>query len=234
MMGFARSAYGAGRANCLIAIKFGEFDMKLQMKFQKILLLASLIIAAVCIVYSFAYCTGDIATLYNYAGKKQYAINCEDTYLAAQDFNQMLLILSIIYLLIVVALYATQCGKRRNYYITNYVVIIAAVVYMVVFAVICLAMNASIMGMFLNDIDWTKYEYFYNLKDEVSGVYLHHYYSKNCVMFILGFVLSVIVLANAALLGLNLLWKRKLMKGEKELLEKGVAEEAPSTDKEVA
>lgn len=206
------------------------------MKFQKILLLVSLILAAVCIVYSFVYCTGSIATLYNYVTQRKYQnINCADTYYAAQNFNMTLLILSIIYLIMIVLLYATQCGKRRNYYISNYVVSIAAVVYMVVFAIICIAMNGSIMGMFLNDINWDAYRAAYNEIDAVTGLRKNPYYDDSVVMFVLGIVLHLIVLADAVMIGLNLLWKRKLMKGEQQLLANNEEQPQPQpVEQEVA
>lgn len=191
--------------------------MKLQMKFQKILLLVSLILAALSIVYSLAYFTGSLATLYNYIGSR-YDINCEDTYYFAQDFNGVMLVLSIVYLLAIVVLYATACGKRRNYYITNYIASIAVAVYIAVFAIVCIAMNATVLSLFLNDIDWEAYREAFNKVDPISGVKLQPYYDDSVVMFVLGFVLHFIVLLNAVAVCLNLLWKNKLMKGEKQLL----------------
>lgn len=199
--------------------------MKLQMKFQKILLLVSLILAAISIVYSFAYFTGSLSTLYPYVtGKGSRDINCADTYYFAQDFNGLMLILSIVYLAVIVAMYFMQCSKRRNYYITNYIVTIAAAVYIAVFAVLCIAMNAATLSMFLNDIDWEKYRGNYDPADPAYG------FDDSVAMFALGFVLHVIVLLDAVALGLNLLWKHKLMKGEKQLLAQvsETTEEAPT------
>lgn len=193
--------------------------MKLQMKFQKILLLVSLILAALAIVYSLAYFTGSLSSLYNYVNNRSYKINCEDTYYFAQDFNGVMLALSIVYLAVIVVMYIAACGKRRNYYITNYIVSIAAAVYVAVFAIVCIAMNAATLSMFLNDIDWEAYRAAHATGDAIAV------YDDSVTMFVLGFVLHFIVLLNAVAIGLNLLWKHKLMKGEKQLLAQN-AEEA--------
>lgn len=199
--------------------------MKLQMKFQKILMLVSLVLAAVCIFYSFAYFTGSLSTLYNYVGNNKYQINCEETYYFAQDFNGVMLIMSIVYLVLIVVLYLTKCSSRRNYYISNYVVVIASVVYIAAFAILCIAMNAATLSLFLNDIDWEAYRKAYDTVDPVSGVRLQPYYDDSVVTFALGFILHAFVLVDAVALCLNLLWKIKLMKGERQLLAQGFEKE---------
>lgn len=188
--------------------------MKLQMKFQKILLIVSLVLAAVCIFYSFAYFTGSLSTLYAYMNNRKYAIaiNCADTYFYGQEFNGVMLGMSIAYLLVIVAMLFMQCGKRRKYYISNYVVSIVSAVYIAVFAIVCIAMNATCMNMFLNDINWEQYRAIYDPKNPAYG------YSDSCVMFILGFIVHILALLDAVAIALNLVWKDKLMKGEKQLL----------------
>lgn len=186
--------------------------MKLQMKFQKILLLVSIILAAISIVYSFSYFTGSLSALYGYLNNRRYKINCENTYYFAQSFNGVMLALSIVYLAVIVAMYVAACGKRRNYYITNYIVSIAAAAYVAVFAIVCIAMNAAVLSMFLNDIDWEAYRAAHATGDAIAV------YDDSVTTFILGFILHFIVILNAVAIGLNLLWKHKLMKGEKQLL----------------
>ena len=116
-----------------------------------------------------------------------------------------------------VTLYITSCHNRRNYYITNYISTIAVAAFGVVLAIYTFACLAIALGLF-NQIDFAKLKEFQE-NNQVP------YYSDSKASFMIGYILFVVVIANAAALILNLIWKLKLMKGEKALLENGLVKE---------
>lgn len=203
--------------------------MKTQMKFQKILALVSLITAALAVVLSLCFCSGVLNGIINYssasAGRDKYGV--DNLYIFSQGINNALVIMAIVFLLATVLLYIMGCNKRRNYYTTNYVAIgvYAAVAFaFVIFMIIVCAMCFVYMG----EIDfaaWKAYEAEQEIGIGGELVYSHtQYYSRNCATMVLGILLSVVIIAEIVVWILNLIWKIKLMKGEKALLAQGVAQ----------
>ena len=203
--------------------------MKTQMRFQKILALLTLIISAITIVYSFGFFTGDLATLSKIVTTRSFLRDYTDaqqnaminTYYTALSINDLLMWLGIIFLLVVVFIYITASQKRRNYYKTNYIAVILAAAYAAVFAIIGIAVISSVL-ISLNasvtaDI-WQAYKE-YNDSNGLNN-YMH-----TPVMFYIGYVVFAIVLVDALAWVYNLIWKMKLMKGEKALLEAGLKKE---------
>ena len=193
--------------------------MKTQMKFQKLLLLCSLILAGISCFYALGFFTGSLASLYQYSATQQNdVINANGTFEFAQNVNKVLMFMGIAFVLVIVLMYITATQKRRNYYIDNYVTIGIAAVYAVVFALVALILIGQTSNMFFNEVDWTKYE------TEIAGTTSDFGINKKGVMFILGYILYSVIILDAAALVLNLVWKIKLMQGEKALL-KGVTKE---------
>jgi ABC-type phosphate transport system permease subunit len=200
--------------------------MKAQMKFQKILTLVSLIIAALTFVYALIFLSGNLSNLMYYIGKNwdgRYTYEGADGFLLpAQNFVSALVTLSIIYICVVVTLYITASNKRRNYYITNYVSVGLNILFGVVvglFGVIYL----SVLVADFYAIDWEKLNKFVETLKKAGNAYKE--VSQSPGMFIVGYIVFVLVLANAAAWTYNLIWKIKLMKGEKALLANGLNKE---------
>jgi hypothetical protein len=238
--------------------------MKTQMRFQKILALTTLIIAALTVVYALIFFSGSIAYIYNNLDVVNvtipgativapsttitFDINATHFYEVAQNYNSLIFILGIVFLLFTVTLYITASNSRRNYYITNYISIIAVAAFAVIFAVIAIALLTNCLNLFVNEIDWNVYEKKYNF-DYVNGtvgtwtnangeeelMYWYNtagttsrpypYYSDSKTMFIIGYVVYAVVILDAVALVLNLIWKIKLMQGEKQLLANGLIKE---------
>lgn len=204
-------------------------------------MLITLILGALTVVYALIFFSGSLADTY-----KLYAIGGEYTkqstsilddnnvtykiggvnfYNTAQNFNDVLFVVSIIYLLVTVTLYITSCNKNRNYYISNYVSICLVTVCAVVFAIFSFVEISVCLNAFKTDIDWTV------LKEASEASYdsASNSYDIVCndsvTMFAIGYVLFALILVNAATLVLNLVWKIKLMKGEKALLSNGLVKE---------
>ena len=199
------------------------------MRFQKILALLTLIISAITIVYSFGFFTGDLATLSKIVTTRSFLRDYTDaqqnaminTYYTALSINDLLMWLGIIFLLVVVFIYITASQKRRNYYKTNYIAVILAAAYAAVFAIIGIAVISSVLISLNASVTpeiWQAYKEY----NDTNGL---NNYSHTAVMFYIGYVVFAIVLVDALAWVYNLIWKIKLMKGEKALLEAGLKKE---------
>lgn len=193
--------------------------MKTQMRFQKTLCLLTLIMSAITIVYAFGFITGGMATIGDIFDYRNDYFNAANVYNFGQQVNDIILILGIVFLCLVALMYIFACQKRRNYYITNYIAIGVSALYMVVFAVVGIILVVQTQVMFISEVDW---ETFYGGNISLNR-FAHTGDSQ--VMFYIGYVVYFLVILNALALGYNLLWKIKLMKGEKALLEAGLQKE---------
>ena len=217
------------RAHLIIS---GGYSMKTQMRFQKYICLVMIIVGALALAYAFCYATGSLSELGSVIksnGDSQFkaAEGKYDATLAVdiQGFNNALMYCGIVMILLAVCLYITACNKRRNYYITNYVATGACAGGNIIMSIILMAINGVWMGRF-NNVDfasWAEYnrkglEAYEGLdvSPDVLAGYMH--YSESTTWFILGFVVYILVILASVALILNLVWKIKLMQGEKKLL----------------
>lgn len=193
------------------------------MRFQKIVALLSLIVAALVFVYALYFLTGGPGNVWNYVYGGD-TINGQGFFDASQSFVDTLTVLGIVFILCAVLLYIFGCQKRRNYYLTNYIAVGIYLVMALAVVIYILIGVTNCMDLFFNDICWEagtgiggifNYEYQYEtMKIEINKSYTN---------FILGYVLCVLVIGVAAALALSTVLKYKLMKGEKQLLQGGVA-----------
>ena len=166
--------------------------MKAQIKFQKILTLITLIIAALTFVFAICFFSGNLADLLRYK-----RINLQKT--TANKYD----------------------GADDFLYLTNYVAIGLVIAITLVTAVFCVIYLSLALAEF-QAIDWASWK-----KDAYDKVAALGYpsVSQETTMFVIGYVTSGIVLATGVVWVLNLVWKVKLMKGEKALLEAGLVRE---------
>ncbi len=211
--------------------------MKTQMRFQKYICLAMIIVGALATLFAFCYCTGSLAELgqtLNAKGKSLFKASDgkydATLFIDIQSFNNMLMYFGIVMVLLAVSLYITSCNKRRNYYVTNFVATGACAGGNIILSLVAMILNGIWRGKFLN-IDFAKWDAYwanqiknntiYNpdgsiLVDGADVVAVH--YSESTVMFDLAFVMYALVIVASVLLILNLVWKIRLMQGEKKLL----------------
>ena len=192
------------------------------MRFQKYLILAALIVAALSFVYALSFCGGTIyqyGTLYD---DDALIPGVKALFDASQMYNDVLVWLTIVFILVIVLNYIMSTHKRRNYYATNYVSIILTIVYAVGFAAVLAWIVTDTYTLF-TAID----------RDLAAANYLGtEGFSYSIINFIFGYIVVGIAVITAGLFIFNLVWKVKLMKGEKKLLAKQpvriaeVAEEA--------
>ena len=192
-------------------------------------MLVSLIIGALSIVYALIFCSGtfmQIAQVRTYEdaekhGNNHHAYGANDLFNTSQAFSDLFLILGIILVVAAVLLYITACQKRRKYYVTNYVAIGIIVVYQVVYAILLLVKLIDVQGVY-DAVNLENCKYWY------EDSFLEPSYGKwdtNTWTISLGYVMAGLVLANMIVLVLNLVWKIKLMQGEKKLLQNGLVKE---------
>jgi NADH:ubiquinone oxidoreductase subunit 3 (subunit A) len=200
--------------------------MKTQMKFQKILSLVTLILAALSFIYAICFFSTGLSELLHYTTDSAGydAIGCDHVVEYGQSINEMFVILGIIFIVLAITLFITASNKRRNYYITNYISVIAVAAFALVFAIIGLISVSLLLSYYVSEIDWEAYKALYEQVTS-SGKRVNPYYSDSKIVFVLGYILFVVLLVDAAALVLNLIWKIKLMKGEKELLKNGLVKE---------
>ncbi len=202
--------------------------MKTQMRFQKILSLVTLIVAALCFVFTMAFLTGGMGNVHYYIDVSGTVvtdkINALNFFNAAQSFVDGSLILSIIFILAVAVVYATATNSRRNYYVTNYVAVGIVVVAALVITIYSFIGISNVMNLFYNDIAWESGT---NGGNNYAEKFNEQYpLDKSALSFVLGYILYAIVVVDVVAWVLNLIWKIKLMKGEKALLKEGFVKEA--------
>lgn len=186
-----------------------------------------LLVGALSLLYAFFYCSGALselgqATRIDGTNKVSIFTAAEGKYDQGfynriQPFNNLLMIMGIVMILLAVVLYITGCNKRRNYYISNYVATGLCAGGDIVISLILLVMCGYWHSEFQKvDFDaWYKaYEIYFELGAGTDTIH----YNTSQLWFILGYVVYAIVIVAAILLILNLVWKVLLMKGEKQLL----------------
>lgn len=196
--------------------------MKTQMKFQKWLSLSTIIIGAIVFIFAICFNSGNLADLMYYESVNiRNATFAADDFLAmAQSFSSLMLGLAIAYIVIGVVVYITATNSRRNYYISNKIVAIALIAYIVAVSVIGLVYIFMLVSSFYA-INWTEIYDVYEIRQGIGAPEV----TQSPTMFIIGIVVFIITIANALAWLYNLIWKIKLMKGEKALLEKGSVKE---------
>ena len=201
--------------------------MKTQMRFQKILMLVTLVVAALSFVYALSFCGGTIYqynSLYDQINKVEEVEGAEALFLASQKYNDILIGLSVAFIVIVALNFVMASQSRRNYYVTNYVSIILTAVYAVVFAILLLVFVSNTFSLFAAiDREVAEFEYSLVMDD----------FKYSVVNFILGYLMAALMIVNAVILVLILVWKIKLMKGEKQLLKGVMYRDASGREEEV-
>lgn len=222
--------------------------MKTQMRVQKILMLVSLVVSALVFVYALFFLTGGLADVYRFIDETDGdLINCTNFVNTSQNFVSTLITLSIIMIVLVAVMYLMACGSRRKYYITNYIAVGVFVVFALAVAIYLVAMVATTMNLYQHDILWKSGEgdiYIKIIESETSAsgvetIMANKNYAdiaqfypayvldpNQSYNFIIGFVVFVIVIADAVCVALCTVWKYLLVKGEYALLANG----APATE----
>ena len=189
---------------------------KKQLKVQKIICLAAIIISAAVFIYSLGIMTDLYDTLYstmrNPSNLLKTDVEGSIVYYNMQDFNSAFLKASIVLLLLGVLLYITNTHIRRKYYIGNYVAV-------GLYSVAAIAISVWAHGQ----IEIYKAQF---LQVDFEALKTHAEmwgtaYTESTFWFDIHYaVFGLLLLVTAALIA-NVFWKINLMKAETNLIEQG-------------
>ncbi len=195
--------------------------MKTQMRFQKILMIATLIVGALCIVLAVCFCSGtfsDISTIANGSARRfsrpmrECAKSIADS---SQNVSNQLLTLGIVAVVLAAVNFITACHSRRKYYITNYISIAATVAYYIALAVMIFVMVGeceSYVAQMSTTVGWDAVEQSWNAAFP-SNPFEYSFWTPA-----FAYAVASVFIVNAVVLVLNVAWKVTLMIGEKKLL----------------
>ncbi len=190
---------------------------KKQMKLQKLICIAAIIVCAIAFVYSLGLMTDLYDALYS-TMMNSYDLTETDVpgsiiYYMMQDFNKALLRYAIGLILLACLLFLTQTHVRRKYYIGNYVSVGLFSVASVAYAVWAHGWIEGYKYAFLTQVD---FEALQKHADMWKTAYV-----DSTFWFDLHYPVYALLLIVVALLIANLIWKAKLMKEENRLIAAG-------------
>lgn len=190
---------------------------KKQIKAQKLLCLAAIIVSGVFFIYSLGIMTdlydSFYSTMRNVNDIWNSSVEGSQIYYFMQGLNQQLLMCSIALILMALLLFVTNTHVRRKYYIGNY---FSTGLY----AVAAVAM--SVWGHI--QIEAYKAYYLTNVNFEQLKEHAEMWgtlYTESTFWFDLHYLVFGLMILVSVLLVLNAVWKMQLMKDEAKLIEEG-------------
>ena len=188
--------------------------MKVQIKFQKIICMATVIIAAIAFAISLGLLT-NVYSIQEWAGTIRFGSTEDNLFKTMQPFNDQLVLTYIAIIVMACFLFITNTHKRRNYYISNYIIIIVLVVFAVATSALNIYKILQDRAEFLS-IDFVKLQEAIDRAAEKYNIYAE--YTDSTLWLDMNIVASGLVALVSLVLLANLMWKKRLMKGEKYLL----------------
>ena len=190
---------------------------KKQLKLQKLVCIAAVVAAAIVFVYALGIMTDLYDALYS-TMMNPYDLTETDVpgsyiYYLMQPFNKDLLKCSIGLILLGCLLFLTQTHSRRKYYVGNYVAIGLYAAANVAMAIWAHTWIEAYKAYFVTQVD---FEALQNHATMWKTAYV-----DSTFWFDLHYAVFAITLIVTALLIVNLIWKLRLMKEEKRLIEVG-------------
>lgn len=177
-------------------------------------MIITLVIGALGAVYGLIFSSGAFGQIrWIRTGSRELT----DCFNLIQSTNDTLFTLGIVFVVVSVLPMIAACQKRRKYYITNYVAIGIVLAMQLIYIIIVIISIVNCLGAF-NKIDFEAAKTLYN---DYTFNSQYGELSTTPWTAIAGFVLIALILVDMVALVLNVLWKVKLMKGEKALLEQG-------------
>lgn len=189
---------------------------KKQVKLQKLLCLALLIISALIFIYSLGIMTDLYDALYSTirsaSNLDRSTVTGSRVYYDMQDFNKLFLKLSIGMILLCVVLFITNTHNRRKYYIGNYCAI-----------GLVAAGGVGLTVWAHGQIEAYKAQFLQINFEELAAHATKRktLYTESTFWFDIHYVLFALLLIGVVLLIANAVWKCKLMKEEQALITSG-------------
>ena len=190
---------------------------KKQMRFQKLVCLLCLVMAAVTFIYALGISTDLYDSLYNTMTNKNdpHKTKVEGSwiYYDMQDFNRSFVNYAIVLILLACLLYIMNTHTRRKYYITNYVSVAAYSLGTLGVTVWSLLQISAFRSQYVNTVDFAA------LKEYAEMGFVT--YSDSTFWFDLGYAVGILSILAVAALVVNTVWKVKLMSAENALIKAG-------------
>ena len=195
------------------AHRFGGWIMyKKQMKLQRLLCIALIIVCALAFVYSLGIMTDLYDSLYGTFRRGKTSVSGAEIYNDMQGFNKTLLHGSIGMILLCVVLFITSTHSRRRYYIGNYCAVGLFTAGSIIYTVWAHRMIEGFKAQF-RGIDFAA------LADYAAK--RKSLYTESTFWFDIHYLVFGLLVVGTILLILNVFWKRKLMKEEQGLIARG-------------
>ena len=185
---------------------------KKQMKLQKILCLALLIVCALIFLYSLGIMTDLYDSLYSTYRRGKTTILGAEVYADMQGFNRDFLHASIGMILLSILLFITGTQSRRKYYLGNYTAIGLMTAGSIALTVWAHGQIETFKAQFLQ-IDFEELAAHAAKKKTL--------YTESTFWFDIHYLLFGLLLIGVALLIANAIWKRRLMKEARALIAQG-------------
>jgi hypothetical protein len=190
---------------------------KKQVKLQRVICLFALIAAVVMFIYSLGMLTDLYDSLYPMMRNPD---NLEETdvpgsiiYYDMQGFNHQLLIASIALILLAACLFISNTSSRRKYYIGNYSATAVNVIAEIGVAVWAHLQVSAFRQQFITTVDFESLDMWSQIWETPAMT------AESTFWFDIHYLACALLVIAAALLTMNVIWKRKLMKSEKALLD---------------
>ena len=189
---------------------------KKQVRFQRILCLALLIVSALIFIYSLGIMTDLYDALYNTIRNPskldKTTVTGSRVYYDMQGFNQDFLKASIAMILLCVTLFVTNTQSRRKYYIGNYADTALVALGGIAFAVWAHGQIEAFKAQFLA----INFEELAEHAAKKKSLYTEStfWFDVHVVVFAFAIIANVLLVA-------NMIWKFRLMKEEKQLINAG-------------
>lgn len=186
---------------------------KKQVTFQKIVCFVSLVAGALVFVYALGLMTDLFDTLYsmipNPNNLDSAKVEGARIYYDMQPFNRLLLRSSIAMILLSCVLFLTNTHSRRKYYLGNFVATALNVVGECVMAVWCHIQIGNFKNQYLTTVDFAELE---------KRLSRRGTYTDSTFWFDIHYLVCAVLIIAAVLLIVNYIWKKKMMREERELL----------------
>ncbi len=186
---------------------------KKQVVFQRIVCFISVAAGALVFIYSLGLLTDLFDTLYsmipNPNNLDSAKVEGARIYYDMQPFNRMLLRCSIGMLLLSCLLFLTNTHSRRKYYIGNAVATALNVLAECAIAVWCHLQISAFKTQYLTTVDFAELE---------KRLSRRGTYTDSTFWFDIHYAVCAAALLAAALLMVNYIWKKKMMRDEQSLL----------------
>lgn len=187
---------------------------QIQMVYQKIVIIAALVLSSISILYALGFATDIYSLIYHSdPSSSMLYVKGAELYYLIQPFNKELLLYVVIQFGLCILMFITLTHRRRLYYPTNYITTIGFSGY-AAFLGTTIMVNALYVKQQYLAIDFERVK-------EITEM-LNIRYAKSTFMMDAGVVLSIALFVLAALLVINLIWKTVNMDKEKRRARGGV------------